>query len=181
MRAPVSAVLVLLSSIVSACSSPTEKKEPDVITITNLMAEGADTLNPLLIWEGNDGSRFEVTGWRIANGIGLGRNSPPYENFTWRFLRPDGDPFSGIWDMDLTFFEIRNGILTITYAGTGETMIVSPSGDPGCPEYRKRLPSAQVWRTGRPRDDDPPLPEGIVLPSPMPEVVFRVSFNPCYG
>lgn len=156
-----------------ACGSPTEKQPQDVLEITHLAAEGVDTLNPLVIWEGDDGSRFEVTGWRIATGISLGGNKPPYENFTWRFLRPDEAQSSGIWDMDLTLFEIRNGILTIIYASTGETMVVSPSGDPLCPRYRKRLPSAQVWRLGRPRAGDPPLPDGIVLPSPMPELSFK--------
>ena len=163
------------------CDVPTEEEEPDVLAFQIFSIEGVDTLNPLVIWEGTDGSRFEVTeGWIVCEGTSEpgGILAPPtQEFFTWRFGEPGAPEISGEWVVDLDYCVIRNGILEMTYGSPNATFSARTERRTGqyvdCWRFTKRLPSAPFWTSGWPRDSsNPPLPERIVFPDPMPEVRY---------
>ncbi len=60
------------------------------------------------------------------------------------------------------------------YESTGATIASSAYTNVGkCYEFTRRLPGGETWWAGKPLIGDPPIPEPVVLPDPMPEATYR--------
>jgi hypothetical protein len=168
------AAFVLLASL--SCSSSTDEGGPDS-RYGLYMSEGVDISNPIVLWEREDGIRFEITGGWIDC---FEDHSADREVMDWQLMGPDGIRMtSGQWSMG----EVRCDLagtksLQITYVEIGDIVLTSnETVDDKCVRFTKRLPRAEVIEGGGPFGDHPPVIFGPPLPNPMPELTYKRLFG----
>ncbi len=190
-----SLLLLFTLFLLSSCSSSTSPPEPTSdfrYTTYHPVATG-----PIVIWEGQDGSRFQLTtGGTMHMHCGdpnAGGYVPSWETLKWVYLWPDGairDSWEGYPNLFMGAECELVGSLGVSLTFSGVDSLNNPFSETtpsanevlvgGCLQFTKQLPGGDVVQYWADFNGMPELFDEIDFPDPMPEVTYRAE-EPCSG